>query len=355
MEKTMTAMIGSLPQKNPDEALKALSGNPLGIPTWPQLPKRSFKESMTVQYSEGFPGIVIDEKEKRISIDRNDRLLDEMADFYDNVVSENHDSFAISADYAGGLHAFIDERSKTGKKVPLIKGQVVGPFTFGFSLSDNDCKAVWFDEQYRDVVIKGIAMKVVWQAKKLSPFAEKVVIFMDEPIFSALGTPTYIGIENDHVVSCINEIAEQLHAVNAAVGVHCCGNMEWSLLTGTMLDILAFDAYGYGDKVALYPEAVSAFLERGGVLAWGIVPTALSENIASESVGSLVQRMQALEDLFVKKGVSRGLLRRQRILTPSCGMGNLTGAEAQRVLGLLGGLAEATAQPDGAPLLFPRP
>lgn len=340
MEKTPTAMIGSLPQKNPDEALKALAGHPLGIPTWPQLPKRSFKESMTVQYSEGFPGILIDEKEKRISIDRNDRLLDEMAVFYDNVLSENHDAFAISADYAGGLCAFITERLKLGKKVPLIKGQVVGPFTFGFSLSDNDCKAVWFDEQYRDVVIKGIAMKAVWQAKKLSPFAEKVIIFMDEPIFSALGTPTYMGIENDHVISCINEIAEQLHAVNAEVGVHCCGNMEWSVLTSTTLDVLAFDAYGYGDKVALYSEAVNGFLERGGKLAWGIVPTALSEDINKETAESLIARIRLLEDMFVKKGVSINLLRKQRILTPSCGMGNLSEKDAERVLSLLGTLSE---------------
>ena len=347
-------MIGSLPQKNPQEALQALQKNPLDIPTWPQLPKRSFKESMTVQYSEGFPGIVIDEKEKRISINRNGNLLDAMASFYDNVLAENTDAFAISAEYAAGLHAFMDERSKIGTRCSLIKGQVVGPFTFGFSLDDNDCKAVWFDEQYRDVVIKGIAMKAVWQAKRLSAFAEKVVIFLDEPIFSALGTPTYMGIENDHVISCINEIAAKLHAVNAAVGVHCCGNMEWSLLTRTTLDILAFDAYSYGDKVALYPEAINAFLERGGVLAWGIVPTALSENIASESAKSLMQRIQSLEDLFAKKGVSPELLRRQKILTPSCGMGNLTEAEAQRVLQLLGQLAEETASSSGAAPLFSR-
>jgi methionine synthase II (cobalamin-independent) len=298
---------------------------------------------MTVQYSEGFPGIVIDEKEKRISIDRTGPLLDEMASFYDNVVAENIQAFAISAEYAAGLHAFIEERSKIPTRCPLIKGQVVGPFTFGFSLDDNDCRAVWFDEQYRDIVIKGIAMKAVWQAKRLSAFAEKVVIFMDEPIFSALGTPTYMGIEDDHVISCTSEIAEQLHAVNAAVGVHCCGNMDWSLLTKTTLDILAFDAYSYGDKVALYPEAINTFLERGGVLAWGIVPTAIAGDIMSESAKSLLQRMHELEEVFTKKGVSPELLRRQRILTPSCGMGNLTEVEAQRVLMVLGQLAEETA------------
>lgn len=341
MEKTPTAMIGSLPQKNPGEALAALSRNPLGVPTWPQLPKRSFKESMTVQYSEGFPGIVIDEKDKRISIDRNDKLLDEMAVFYDNVLSENVDSFAISADYAAGLHAFIDERSKSVTRIPLAKGQIVGPFTFGFGLSDNDSKAVWFDEQYRDVVIKGIAMKAVWQAKKFSAFADKVVIFMDEPIFSALGTPTYIGIENDHVVSCINEIAEQLHAVNASVGVHCCGNMDWSVLTATTLDILAFDAYSYGDKVSLYPDAINGFLERGGTLAWGIVPTALSEDINKETADSLIERVRSLETMFINKGVSTQLLRKQRIYTPSCGMGNLSETDAQRVLVLLEKLSDA--------------
>ncbi len=97
---TPTAMIGSLPHKDPAAALKALAGFPLGIPTWPQLPKRSFKESMTVQYSQGFPGIVVDEAASAIRVERNERLLEEMASFYEAIVAGNEDPFATTGEYA---------------------------------------------------------------------------------------------------------------------------------------------------------------------------------------------------------------------------------------------------------------
>jgi hypothetical protein len=336
---TNTAMIGSLPYAGSLEALEALSKFSLGIPSWPQLPKRSFKESMTVQYTEGFPGIMVDEKEKRVWLERDDRLLDSMATFYDAVVAGNLEPFEISASYAAGLHGFMESMRKSGRKYPFLKGQVVGPFTFGFGLTDAEGRAAWFDEQYQDIVLKGITMKATWQARQLSTFAEKVVIFLDEPIYSALGTPTYIGIENDHVVSALNEIAEALHGLGALVGVHCCGNMEWSLLARTDIDIISFDAYSFGDKVSLYATEIGVFLKRGGILAWGIVPTDTSDHVANESEKSLLTKIAATEELFERKGVARELLKRQRILTPSCGLGNLTQPEALRVLELLKALS----------------
>jgi hypothetical protein len=340
---TYTAMIGSMPQSDANEALTALARFPLGIPTWPQLPKRSFKESMTVQYSEGFPGIVVDELGKRIWVDFDERLVEGMTAFYEAIVANDEKPFAITADYAAGLHRFIADLTTSGKRYALIKGQVVGPFTFGFGLNDNQCRAVWFDEQYRDIVIKGLTMKAVWQARQLKACAEQVVIFLDEPIFSALGTPAYIGVENEQVIGTLDEIAAALHAENALVGVHCCGNMEWSLLAHTNIDIISFDAYSFGDKVALYAGEIGSFLRRGGRLAWGIVPTDTSEHLTAETGPSLCQKVVELEKLFVNKGVSETLLRSRRIFTPACGLGNLSSGESQRVLELLSFVGEHAA------------
>jgi methionine synthase II (cobalamin-independent) len=352
MGKTNTAMIGSLPQKNPGDALAALLSNSLAIPTWPQLPKRSFKESMLVQYSEGLPGIAVDEVEKKVWLKRDAKLLDEMACFYDAVIAENVDAFAISADYSAGIHAFLRERADLPGMFPAIKGQVTGPFTFGLALSDETGRAAWFDEQYRDIVVKGVAMKALWQVKQLEKYAGQVIISLDEPIFSALGTPAYMGIENEQVIAVLDEIAGMIHQTGAMVSVHCCGNMEWSLLARSSIDIISFDAYSFGDKVSLYPEEITAFLERGGILAWGMVPTSPSEAIAAETVKSLVDRTHDLEKLFIAKNVPPALLFERRIFTPSCGMGNLTDAEAQRVLTLLSALSGEIPQPSGVPL-FP--
>jgi methionine synthase II (cobalamin-independent) len=162
-----------------------------------------------------------------------------------------------------------------------------------------------------------------------------VIVFCDEPIFAALGTPAYIGISDDDVIATYTHICDDLHAAGALVGIHCCGNMDWSLLTRTPVDIISFDAYSYGEKVALYAADIDAFLEKGGWLAWGLVPTVNAQIVEQETVDSLLRKRDELAALFAQKGIARDRLMRQMILTPSCGMGTLTPGSAQRVLELL--------------------
>ncbi|HJO93503.1 MAG TPA: hypothetical protein QF753_08905 [Victivallales bacterium] len=330
-----TTMIGSMPQKEASEALNLLGCYPLSIPAWPQLPKRSFKEAMITQYSEGFPGIKVDEINKRIWLERDNSLLENMAQFYEEFISENIDAFSISKNYAEGLHLFLNNLEKENVKLPFIKGQITGPFTFGLGLSDNEKKPIWFDINYRDIVIKGLTMKALWQIKRLEKYADNVIIFMDEPILSALGTPAYIGIQDDEVISSLDEIITTLKNNGAICGVHCCGNMDWGVLARTNLDIIAFDAYYYGDKLTLYPDEIRAFLDRGGILAFGIVPTSSPENLINENKITINDKLNRLLDQFIGKGIPSELLKKQMIFTPSCGMGSLSADDSEQVLKLL--------------------
>ena len=328
-------MVGSMPQTEPKEALDVAGRCPTSIPTWPQLPKRSFKEAMVPQYSEGFPGVRVNEVDKKIWVQRDEELLNDMATFYEQIVSENIDALAMSDDYSGTLPMFIEKLKAGPGPLPFVKGQVTGPFTFGLGLNDNDGKAVWFDEQYRDVVIKGITGKAQWLFRQLKPYAETIIIFFDEPILSALGTAAYLSIRDEDVILYLNEVIGALQQEGAVVGVHCCGNMDWGLLARTRLDIISFDAYFYGEKLALYPQQITDFLERGGRLAWGIVPTAEVETLHQESPESLRQKMAGLTAIFVRKGIPADRIRKQMLLTPSCGLGFLTAADAALVLDLL--------------------
>lgn len=338
-------MIGSMPQATAEEAYQTLQQYPLSIPAWPQLPKRSFKEAMIPQYTEGFPGIQVDEQEKRIWVERDEDLPNKMAAFYEHVIEENLDAFTISETYAAGFHYFLQQLAEAQQSFPILKGQVTGPFTLGLGLNDQDRKAVWFDAQYRDVVLKGLSMKALWQIKQLKRYTDQIVIFFDEPVLSALGTPAYIGIQDEAVIASLNEVTNAAQGAGALVGVHCCGNMDWGLLARTDLNIIAFDAYFYGDKVALYPEEINAFLERGGMLASGIVPTLEPETLRKETSEGLKRKHEELIRLFVNKGISEDLIRQQILFTPSCGMGSgsLTLDESERVLHLLSQLRVGSA------------
>jgi hypothetical protein len=139
-----------------------------------------------------------------------------------------------------------------------------------------------------------------------------------------------------------SEVVAAIHARGGLAGVHCEENTDWSLLMESDLDILDFDAYDHLQAITLYPAELRAFIERGGVLAWGIVPTLDREAAATETLGSLLDRFDAGVERLVQKGFDLELLLRRALITPSCGAGGvLTPPLAERVLGLLSELSLA--------------
>ena len=62
----LPTIIGSMPHRDAETAYAQITHYLKDIPVWPQLPKRSPLENMYIQYSEGFPGIVIEDDSLRI-------------------------------------------------------------------------------------------------------------------------------------------------------------------------------------------------------------------------------------------------------------------------------------------------
>ena len=56
------------------------------------------------------------------------------------------------------------------RKVRLIglKGQTTGPITFCTGLVDQAGRAIFYNDQLRDVAVKHLAMKARWQTKKMA-------------------------------------------------------------------------------------------------------------------------------------------------------------------------------------------
>ena len=72
-------------------------------------------------------------------------------------------------------------------RFPFLKGHVTGPLTFTLGLRDEKGKCVYYDEELREISLLLLKAKIRWQMKVLKPFADRVVIFIDEPILSASG------------------------------------------------------------------------------------------------------------------------------------------------------------------------
>lgn len=319
--------IGSFPHKDQKEAGNLVLQSFPEIPFWPQLPKRSFLEGMVVQYSEGFPSFRLNKREHKAWVDTSQGFDKEVERFYQSLENKELESFRISEDFAKGLRLIEDLRSGDHQqKIKYIKGQITGPITFGLSLTDQERKPIFYDPTLKDILIKHLSLKAQWMVKRFNDVLPgiKTILFFDEPSLSSYGS-AFSSLNREEVVLSLNEC---LKGIKGLKGVHCCGNTDWTVLLSTDIDILSFDAYGYLENLSLYPKELNTFLERGGILAWGIVPT--SEDILKEDAQSLIKRFKEGVKALSKEGIDPSLLQRA-ILTPSCGTASLSIPLAERV------------------------
>jgi hypothetical protein len=324
--------IGSLPLTDPDAAVALALRYLPEAPIWPQLPRRGFREHMGGQYSEGLPGLVADEMRERFWIDTARDLSGEFERFYERYLAKDYAYFAISEDHAAGLHALL--RALAAGLPPgtrFLKGHVTGPLTAGISFKDARGRDVIHDEALFDAVVKNLAMKAAWQVELLGRFGRPVIVFIDEPALETLGS-AFSAASPELVAEKIDEIVDAIHEHGGIAGIHCCGNADWSLVLGTRTDIVNFDAHDYLERVLLYPGQVRAFVERGGALAWGIVPT--TRFTGAETAAELVARVEAGLGRLAEHGLPRATVLRRSIVTPACGLGSLGAAQAEAILKL---------------------
>jgi len=318
-------MIGSLPYKDANKAVAVVMRYQKDIPAWPQLPKRAYVENMYTQYSEGFPGIVV--TENKTYVNRNQDLTKLLERFYTDYLANDFAKYAVSAEYAAGLHKFLSLGSLTSR---TVKGQVTGPVSWGLTITDETGKAIIYDETFADVVPKFLRLKASWMEQTLKKLNKNVIIFLDEPYMSAFGS-VGMQLSGEQVISLLNETYAGISGIK---GVHCCGNTDWSILLRTKIDIVNFDAYNYAGSLAIYATEVKKFLDRGGVIAWGIIPTS-TEAILKESVTSLKDRLEEAMVPFTRQGIPVKKLVEQSLLTPACGLPTVSEDAAERALQLL--------------------
>jgi hypothetical protein len=327
----MTTGIGSLPHTDSEEACRLVLET-FDMPFWPQLPILSFRESMIAQFSEGIPSIKIDEQRETLCIEKNSS--DALMKFYDTYSEDLQ--IAISEGFARGLYTFL--RMISNRHFTSLKGQITGPLTFTLGLKDSAKRLIYFDEELREISLMLLKAKIRWQIEILKPYAEKIIIFIDEPILSALGSTSYMGVNPEEALRLLRETSETIKHAGGIPGIHCCSKADWPLVINSGVKIISFDAYDYIDSIAMYPEEFTGFLMNDGYLAWGIVPT--TDSIVEENSDSIKRRFYiSMEKL--SKSIPASLLQSHILLTPSCGTGSRSIEETIKVFQLLVGLKES--------------
>jgi methionine synthase II (cobalamin-independent) len=315
--------IGSMPHVNPDEACSVIMKYLPDIPIWPQLPRRSPKETMIVQFSEGFPGVVIDGD--KIHIEPSADFESELEQIYIDCEQDNAHKYGVSTEYAAGLYAFLSKAA--GSKI--VKGQVTGPITWGLRVTRQDGLGILYEDTLAEAAAKFLRLKASWQENILRAISPDTIIFVDEPYLVSLGS-VFTPIPEEKVPVLLEEVFK---GIKGTKGLHCCGNTNWSVILDTKIDILSFDAYNYASSLSTHSGKVKSFLERGGNIAWGIVPNE-EEALAKESLPSLRDRLEEAMAPFTRNGVKFKQIIAQGLITPSCTLAGLSLEEANQALEL---------------------
>jgi len=315
--------IGSMPHEDPSVACDIVLNTIPEIPIWPQLPNTSFREEMEIQYSEGFPCVAFEEDKRRMYFKTDVDITSDLEKFYENYMADNLDYFKITPEYSRGIYA-MEKRLKEGDvtSLKMFKNHVTGPITVGLGRVDENKRAIYYNDMFRDIIVKGTEMKARWLLNRFKFLGKEQICFIDEPILSGFGSSTYVSVHRPDVVQYLNDIVQAIHKEDALSGTHCCGNTEWTILIDAGVDIISFDAYDYADTVAYYADQIKVFLEKGGVLAWGVVPT--SEKIKNENPESLTQKLRDGVKNLASKGIDENLIWEKCLVTPSCGTGSLS-------------------------------
>ena len=302
-------------------------------PFWPQLVKRSVYEDMIIQFSEGLPCLKIIKEKRSLIAKKGKNAEKELLKFYEHFLTDDFDYFSISYDFAPALYELVDIiKDRDG---PFIKGQSVGPITFAASINDENGRSVINDPELLEAYTKGIAIKGLWQIKKLKESRRMPILFFDEPYLSAIGS-AFSTISKEKVVEILREVIEYIkEKEDVIIGIHCCGNTDWSMIVDAGPDIISFDAFNYLDHFLLYKDKLVDFIKKGGSLAWGIVPTTDTDFERAGNIDQLLLKLNNGLKQIKEWGLDPELIPKNSILTPSCGMGTMGQENAKKAMKLL--------------------
>ena len=306
--------IGSLPHEDQVEAVALVLDALHDLPAAPQLPRRHRAEGMLAQAVDGVLGVTVT-PDGDIAADTD--VLDPEA--------------PVDGTFEGeawvGLRTFLDA---VGTRRGPIKLQLTGPITLGLALTHAGVPSE-LAFGVAGAAVQARARALVAHATERAPHAGLVVL-LDEPGLTAWSSSA-IPLKGDYLVDLLSGSLASLGS-GVLTGVHCCGAADWKLVAAAGPDLVSLPATP--DLVESAPT-LSTFLDRGGLVAWGVVPT---DRPIGASPDPLWRRLGEVWIELAAAGCDPIRLRQQALLTPACGLAGHDPQQAAHILDLTLGVAE---------------
>jgi len=323
-----TTGIGSLPHHNIDAALNF--SFKAGIPFLPQIPIRNPWEYMIAQALENLPGLRV-EREGEVTLNlelwksQSREFGERLATAFKNEKDPDaFERFEPSPATSSSWQAFLWELQESGKK--LAKIQIAGPLTSQWVVRA-DQEAELSGQIFRLVLAKSLAM-----TRKLRSLGITPILFLDEP-----GLYAFDRSNPKHMLAFqeLKLMIQALRKDQVFVGIHCCSNTDWKTVLQLDLCFLSIDcALSLDNLIEKAREELVQYLERGGRLSLGVVPTTRHSMIHQK------HGTTGAEQLFLELSgrlshlpfeIGRKILK-ESLLTPACGLALQSIPDAEYIL-----------------------
>lgn len=304
-----TCGLGGLPHRDEDQAARFVLET-MAIPAIPTLPRRSPAEGMIAQAVVGIEGITLGQY-GAIAVDA--LRIDPSHPVSTDIM---HDAF-------GGFRAFL---TRAPGRVEIVKWQFVGPVTLGMALT----RAGVPDHLAFDVAVHAVRSHVQHLLDVVDEALPGVsqVVFIDEPLIGELTGPGF-AIAPDTAIDLISGALAAIES-RATSGLYTCADADWSSMLAAGPQVLAIPVNSTILQSAGY---LHQFLGRGGVVAWGVVPT---DGPIPTTAERPWRRLSELWCQLVQRGCDQVQLRQQCIVTPASGLGLHSQSVAERIHRLSG-------------------
>jgi hypothetical protein len=333
-----TTGIGSLPHHNIDAALEYAFQ--YSLPFLPQIPMRNPWEFSLPQGLEGLPGLRIESDgmpfvDMSVWVGLAKPFDEKLGHAFERAMDESaFESFEPSSATSSSWQPFLWELQE--RNALRAKVQIVGPLTAQWSLRSTDGERVDSNPDIGRQIFQLILARALGMIRRLKTLGVTPLLFLDEPAFFV-----YNGENPHHLVGMqqLRVLVQALQKEGALVGLHCCSNTQWAAVLGLGADFLSIDTALSLPSLLQAKEALLSYVEKGGRLSLGVVPTNAPKIFSHLSAESLMGSIQ--EVLSTELGSLSEKILSQALWTPACGLALHTPKDAQTIYSLLGGCVSA--------------
>lgn len=318
---------GSLPHTNTEDAWQFLRECPTPWVSWPQLPQRSFWERSVVQSSYGFPGVVVDEKQRVVVVHRRESETQLTRLALDFLERRPHQQ-PLRTREAEGLLTF-GQFVQACAPEQGVKGQLLGPISLAAQLTDETQTPIINDATLFEGIVIHLCQRLRWQVAQLQAWQRPVLMCIEEPFLDVMHSP-FMEIDRDDMLWGLARVLSIIPTPDVCRGLIVGTTHEIGDLLQLPVDLLVMnvrESVGAGALTKAH-QHVTQFFARGGALGLGCV--AVNEQL--DDVATVMHLVVTLVEQLMRAGIDPQVLINQLVVMPVTSFGQTNVANATHAM-----------------------